>query len=46
LETKLQDEIEVRQQGSVNNVFDILTQTEDSVQEEEIIMVSNILVIF
>ena len=44
METKLQDEKEVRQQGSVNNVFDILTQTEDSVQEEEIIMVSSIII--
>ena len=39
LETMLEEEKVARQQGMVNNVFDILTQIEDSVKEEELILV-------
>ncbi|XP_063400098.1 trichohyalin-like isoform X3 [Mytilus trossulus] len=38
LETKLEEEKDARQQGTVHNVFDILTQTDDTVKEDELIM--------
>lgn len=40
LETKLEEEKDARQQGTVHNVFDILTQTDDTVKEDELIMVN------
>ncbi|XP_052070817.1 trichohyalin-like isoform X2 [Mytilus californianus] len=38
LENRLEEEKDARQQGIVHNVFDILTQTDDTVKEDELTM--------